>query len=126
VLRIDSPVQGLWRRTTCPVNVAGMEIPANASVMVRFGAANRDERVFDDPDRFDITRDNARNNVAFGFGNHYCVGAALARQEMQSAFTQLLARLDDITLDGPLPEPLHEPSFFLRPMRRLDVRFRAR
>ncbi len=126
VLRIDSPVQGLWRRTTCPVSVGGLEIPANASVMIRFGAANRDERVFDDPDRFDITRDNARNNVAFGFGNHYCVGAALARQEMHSAFTQLLARLDDITLDGPLAEPLHEPSFFLRPMRQLDVRFQAR
>jgi cytochrome P450 len=124
VLRIDSPVQGLWRRTTCPVNVAGVDIPAGAAVMVRFGAANRDARVF--AERFDITRDNARNNVAFGFGNHYCVGAALARQEMHTAFTILLERLDDITVDGPLPTPLHEPSFFLRPMAKLPLAFTAR
>ena len=56
-LRFDSPVQGLWRRTACPVNVAGVAIAEGSSVMIRFGAANRDPLVFEDPDRFDITRD---------------------------------------------------------------------
>lgn len=126
VLRFDAPVQGLWRTTTCPVEVAGVEIPAGASVMMRFGAANRDARIYEDPDRFDIERPNARNHVAFGFGNHFCVGAALARQEMSSSFTALLERLDDIRLAEPLAEPVHEPSIFLRPMRRLPLAYTAR
>ena len=123
-LRFDSPVQGLWRRAACPVEVGGMEIPSGASVMVRFGAANRDPLVFDEPDRFDITRENAHQHVAFGLGAHFCLGAALARQEMASAFRILLERTTHIEIDGELPAPLHEPSFFLRPMKALPLRFR--
>ena len=126
VLRFDSPVQGLWRTAKSPVDVAGVSIPTESAVMMRFGAANRDPRVFDEPDRFDITRANARNHTAFGFGNHFCVGAALARQEMMSAFTILLERLDNFALAEPLASPLHEPSIFLRPMKRLALTFRAR
>ena len=121
-LRFDSPVQGLWRRAACPVEVAGVEIPEGSAVMVRYGAANRDATVFEDPDVFDITRADARNHVAFGFGNHYCVGAALARQEMLSSFTVLLDRLEHWELAEPLPTPSHDPSFFLRPMKRLPLR----
>lgn len=124
VLRFDAPVQGLWRQATCPVQVAGVEIPQGAAVMMRFGAANRDPRVFDEPDRFDITRPNARNHAAFGFGAHFCVGAALARQEMVSAFSALLTRFESIELAEPLTAPVHEPSIFLRPMRRLPIRVR--
>lgn len=124
VLRFDAPVQGLWRQTTCPVQVAGVEIPAGAAVMARFGAANRDPRVFDEPDRFDITRSNARNHAAFGFGAHFCVGAALARQEMASSFAALLSRFSSIELAEPLTAPVHEPSIFLRPMRRLPITVR--
>ncbi len=126
VLRFDSPVQGLWRTSKCPATVAGVEIPADKAVMMRYGAANRDPRVFDEPDRFDITRSNARNHTAFGFGNHFCVGAALARQEMLSAFTILLERLDSFALSEPLPEPAHDPSIFLRPMKRLPISFTVR
>lgn len=126
VLRIDSPVQGLWRRAACPATVDGVEIPEGASVMIRYGAANHDPRVFDEPDRFDITRDNARNHVAFGFGAHFCIGAALARQQMHSAFTMLLDRLATIELAEPLPVPAHDPSFFLRPMTVLPIKFTTR
>jgi cytochrome P450 len=122
VLRIDSPVQGLWRRSNCPAEVAGVAIPEGASVMVRYGAANHDPRVFDEPDRFDIARENARNHVAFGFGNHFCIGAALARQQMHSAFTKLLERFEAIELAGPLPVPAHDTSFFLRPLKVLPLR----
>jgi len=90
--------------------------------MMRFGAANRDPRVFDEPDRFDITRSNARNHSAFGFGAHFCVGAALARQEMASAFVAILDRFESIELAEPMPDPVHEPSIFLRPMKRLPLR----
>lgn len=122
VLRYDAPVQGLWRRAMCPATVAGVEIPQDASVMVRYGAANHDPRVFDEPNKFDLTRENARNHVAFGFGNHFCIGAALARQEMRSTFSILLDRFDNIELAGPLPTPNHDPSFFLRPMKVLPLR----
>jgi cytochrome P450 len=121
-LRFDSPVQGLWRRAACPAHLAGVDIPEGGSVMVRFGAANRDPRVFDEPDRFDITRPNANSHVAFGLGAHFCLGAALARQEMTSAFSYLIERTDHIELDGDLPRPLHDPSFFLRPMKALPLR----
>ncbi len=121
-LRFDSPVQGLWRRCVLPASVGGVDVPADSSVMVRFGAANRDPEVFDDPGRFDITRDNANQHVAFGLGAHFCLGAALARQEMTSAFRILLEQTTWIELDGELPSPLHEPSFFLRPMKALPLR----
>jgi cytochrome P450 len=126
VLRVDAPVQGLWRQATCPVEIGGAVIPEGASVMVRFGAANHDPRVFDQPQEFDITRSNARNHAAFGFGAHFCVGASLARQEMLTAFTVLLARLDRIELAEALSTPVHEPSIFLRPMKRLPLKFVAR
>ena len=122
VLRFDAPVQGLWRQAMCPAQVAGAEIPEGANVMMRFGAANRDPRVFDEPDRFDITRGNARNHAAFGFGAHFCVGAALARQEMASAFTAILDRFASFELAEEMPSPVHEPSIFLRPMKRLPLR----
>lgn len=125
-LRYDSPVQGLWRKATCPVDVAGVAVPAGASVMIRFGAANRDPRVFADPDRFDLDRPNAAHHVAFGLGVHFCLGAALARQEMLSALGILLERTTNIQLDGPMPSPMHDPSFFLRPMKSLPLRFAPR
>jgi len=126
VLRFDSPVQGLWRQTTCPVEIAGTTIPEGASVMVRYGSANHDPRGFEDPERFDVAREDARNHLAFGLGPHYCVGAALARQEMLSSFTILLDRLSDIELAQPVATPAHSPSIFLRPLRELHLRFTAR
>jgi cytochrome P450 len=122
-LRFDSPVQGLWRRSMCPASVGGVEIPEGASVMVRYGAANRDPSVFVEPDRFDITRDNANQHVAFGLGAHFCLGAASARQEMTSAFRIMLERTSWIELDGEIASPRFDPSFFLRPMKRLPIRF---
>lgn len=124
-LRYDSPVAGLWRSTTCPVDIAGTEVPAGSSVHLRFASANRDETVFADPDRFDIRRPNVGQHVAFGYGNHFCVGAALARAELRRAFAAILDRMDDIELAEPLPVPAHAYSFFLRPLERLPIRFRA-
>jgi len=126
VLRFESPVQGLWRQAGCPTALGGVPIPAEASVMVRYGAANRDPRAFEEPDHFDITRADAKNHLAFGFGPHFCVGAALARQEMLTSFTILLERLDHIELAEPLPTPVHLSSFILRSMKHLPVRFTAR
>jgi cytochrome P450 len=125
-LRIESPVQGLARRTTRDVEVGGVTIPEGSMVLVRYGAANRDDDQFSDADTFDICRANSASHLAFGAGNHYCIGAALARQEMHSAFTNLLRRLDEIELAAPMPDPAHHPSMFLLPLKELRLRFRAK
>ncbi len=91
-LRFDSPVQIVFRTTTAPAEVAGTTIPAGAVVAALLGSANRDERVFGDPDRFEPERD-ARAHLAFGFGEHYCLGAALARLEARVALTALAPEL---------------------------------
>jgi cytochrome P450 len=125
-LRFESPVQGLARRATQDVELQGVKIPTDAMVIPRYGAANRDAEKFPDPDRFDIRRENAAQHLAFGLGTHFCVGASLARQEMKSTFGLLLERLEEIELDAPLPEPVHDPSLFFLPMKKLPIRFRAR
>lgn len=105
VLRFDAPVQGLWRSVQCPVNVGGVDIPEKSAAMVRYGAANRDPRVFENPDVFDIRRPNAKNHISFGFGVHFCLGAALARQQMSSAFNILLDKVSEFELARPLEFP---------------------
>ena len=125
-LRFDSPVAGLWRTATCPVEMHGVEMPAGSLVMPRYAAANRDASVFENPDVFDITRENANQHVAFGLGNHFCIGASLARAELVSAFSAILDRMDDIALAEPLDDEPHEFSFFLRPMKQLPLTFTKR
>ncbi|MFT5269759.1 MAG: cytochrome P450 [Acidimicrobiales bacterium] len=125
-LRFDSPVAGLWRVAACPTSIRGVDIEAGQPVMARYAAANRDADQFQDPDRFDIMRSNATSHVAFGVGNHFCIGAALARQELLSVFQAVVARMDDLALAEPLDEQPHEFSFFLRPMKQLQLSFRAK
>lgn len=122
-LRFDSPVAGLWRRAKCPVDVADVSIDADAAVMVRYAAANRDHAKFENPNVFDIERENASEHIAFGWGNHLCVGMWLARAELRCAFNALLDRLDDIELSRPLDEIPHEFSFMLRPLKELPISF---
>ena len=124
-LRHSSSVQGLFRRTTRDVTLSGVDIPADSIIHVRYGAANRDPSTFDDPDRFDITRDNASRHVAFSRGPHFCVGQPLAMQEMVIAFDRLLDRLDDIAL-APGAQLERAPGFFLYSLVSLPLTFTAR
>jgi hypothetical protein len=98
MLRFGSPVQGLARTTTEPVERHGVEIPAGAKVQLLFGAGNRDEREFADPDRFDVRR-RIERHLAFGHGVHFCLGAALARLEARIVFEELLARFPGWEVD---------------------------
>jgi len=125
-LRFDSPVAGLWRTATCPARVGDVDIPDDSSVMVRYAAANRDPDKFENPDVFDIERENASDHIAFGWGGHFCVGSWLARAELRIAFESILDRLDNFELAGPLDEIPHEFSFMLRPLKELPVRFTPR
>jgi len=122
VLRFESPVQGLVRRATDDVEVNGVVIPKDTLVMVRYAAANRDAEAFDHADEFDLDRGPVKH-LAFGVGPHFCVGAALARQELVTAFTHWIERTSNIELARPFDGPVHEPSFILFPMRELPLRF---
>jgi cytochrome P450 len=124
-LRLESPIKGSFRLALHDVTVAGVHIPAGSIVMALVGAANRDARVFEDPDRFDHQRPNVRRNIAFGHGEHFCPGASLARAEARISFERLLARLDDFDLVEPGTFS-YASSFIIRGLERLPLRFRRR
>jgi cytochrome P450 len=95
-LRFDSPVQLVFRNTTCDVEMHGVTIPEGAIVAPLLGSANRDEREYPDPARFDIER-KPRGHFGFGFGKHFCLGSSLARLEARSALEVLLPELPKLT-----------------------------
>ncbi len=91
-LRLESPVTGFTRVTTRAAEIGGVELPPGARVLVSYASANRDERYWDHPERFDIERPNA-SHVAFGHGEHACAGMGLARLETTEVLTALAHRL---------------------------------
>ena len=98
-LRWEAPVQFASRETTTPTTLGGVDLTAGAQVLTAIGSANRDERQYDDPDRFDIHR-RRDDHVAFGFGRHFCLGSHLARLEATTALNALLDRLPNLRLDA--------------------------
>ncbi|UJB45209.1 cytochrome P450 [Streptomyces sp. A1-5] len=101
ILRFESPVQGLFRTVMTDTELGGERLRRGDRVMVHWGAANRDERVISDPERFDIERKTSRHNVAFGRGIHACLGAPLARLQLQIAIPRLFERLPGLQLASP-------------------------
>jgi cytochrome P450 len=100
VLRFEGPAQTLTRTTTVDAHVKGHTIGAGEKVMLLLAAANRDPRVFEDADRFDIHR-VTRKHIAFGSGIHFCMGANLARLEARVAFEELLGRFPKYSITAP-------------------------
>lgn len=96
-VRLSSPFQAFHRTTTESVGIGEVTIPAEETVRLCYGSANRDPDVFDNPEVFDPDRP-FNTHLGFGFGRHICLGAPLARVEMKTAFRQLLRRLPDIQL----------------------------
>jgi cytochrome P450 len=109
-LRWDTSTQGFARTLTRDITIEETLIQAGSRAFIVFGAANRDERQFPDPDHFDIHRKIARH-LGFGWGIHICLGAPLARLEMKVAFEELLPRLGDYTIDLAHAERSHGPQF---------------
>jgi cytochrome P450 len=125
LLRYETPATSMWRIATRDTELAGTFIPEGAPVLLRFDAANRDPARFPEPDRFDITRKEARNHVAFGApGVHRCLGQMLARKELAIALPALLARLHDIrVLDG--SDTDYWPGLLHRGITSLRIGYRA-
>jgi cytochrome P450 len=98
VLRFDSSVIAWRRQTTAAVAIGGVPVPADANLLLLLGSANRDPAVFEDPDRFDIHRQNAKEHLSLGQGAHYCLGAPLLRLETRVVLEELSARLPSLRL----------------------------
>jgi cytochrome P450 len=123
-LRLESPVQTMFRTATVDTSLGDVEIPAGGRVVLLIGAANRDPATFPDPDRFDIRRTNARFHVALAHGEHYCIGAALARAEASIALRTLTQRLPQLRLAGDDRNDFrHEASWTQRGLKALYLDF---
>jgi cytochrome P450 len=126
-LRYVSPVQYTFRTALAPIELPGGEVLDTRETMVlMIVGANRDPRVFDDPDRFDIHRPNARKHLAFGFGIHHCLGAALARMEAEVAWRTLFARFPDPAAWRIAGEPVPNPGRMIHGLRSLPVQVSSR
>lgn len=124
LLRYDGPVNlATYRRTTEPVTIAGVGIPAGELVLAAVTSANRDPSRFTDPDRLDLARTPGRH-LSFGAGLHYCLGAPLARQEADVAFRDLLRRYDRVEAAVPLSELSYRQSLLMRGPESLPLRVR--
>jgi cytochrome P450 len=121
ILRFDSPVQNTARYAATETEICGLPIPEGAFVSVLIGAANRDPKVFSDPNRFDVQRSNAREHLAFSAGVHYCIGAALARAEGRIGLQVLFERYPELELAG---TPTRRQTRTLRGFQSLPVRTR--
>jgi cytochrome P450 len=119
-LRYDSPAQIMFREATRDVLLGGTTVPKGSSVAALIGSANRDERKFGDPDRFDIMR-NAQGHLAFGYGIHFCLGAPLARLEGRIVLETLLSRFKSLTKKEESVTWVN--SIMLRGPKRLDLIF---
>jgi cholest-4-en-3-one 26-monooxygenase len=120
-IRWVTPILNMRRTATRDTEVAGTPVQAGDELLLMYSSANRDEAVFEAPERFDVGRD-PNPHVAFGFGTHFCLGAALARLEIRVMFEELLPRLLDLRLAADAP-PERIPNAFVRGFRSLHVTF---
>jgi cytochrome P450 len=102
VLRVESPVQYVARVTREPMTIAGHDLPADSTIVLLIGGANRDPAVFGEPDRFDPTRENSAEHLGFSAGAHFCLGASLARIQGTALVRGLFERFPDLVRAGPI------------------------
>jgi cytochrome P450 len=121
IIRWTTPVRHFMRYATRPTEIGGVEVGEGGRVMLCYPSANRDEEVFEDPDRFDIRRPNADRLQSFGLGTHFCLGAQFARREIRTMLSRLAAQLERIEPAGPAE---WVPSFFVSGVKHLPVRYR--
>jgi cytochrome P450 len=122
MIRWVVPVKEFMRTAQSDTEVRGVPIAKGEAVLLSYVSANRDEDVFDEPFRFDVGRD-PNKHLSFGHGVHFCLGAALARMEINSLFTELVPRITSIELAG---EPEHMATTFVGGLKHLPIRCEIR
>lgn len=120
MLRYDPGVHHFRRTAKVDTQLHGKSIRAGDKVVLWYGSANRDDAVFTDPHAFDITRANASEHLTFGIGQHYCLGASVARSQLRAIFTEVLTRLPDMELAAP---PRRLRSNFINGVKEMRVTF---
>ncbi len=122
VVRLTSPVRHFTRLTQRDTEIAGHRFRAGDRILLSYPSANRDERVFPDPNRLDVGRPNATVQVGWGHGKHYCLGARLAEMEISSLLRGLAREVESIELDG---EPQWTVGHFVSGVKHVPLRCRV-
>ncbi len=122
IIRWSAPVKEFMRTATRDTEVRGVPIKEGESVLLSYVSANRDEDIFENADKFDVGRD-PNKHLSFGYGVHFCLGAALARMEINSFFTELIPRLESIELAG---DPEFMATTFVGGLKHLPIRYSVR
>ena len=119
-LRHSPPVMQFRRTLSRDHEMRGVQMKAGDKVMLAYSSGNRDAEIFEEPDRFDITRENAKEHLAFGSGAHFCMGAQLARLQLHVLFREIFTRLPDMHVVG---KPEHLGSLWFNAIQRMDVEY---
>jgi cytochrome P450 len=119
VVRLESPFRGHYRHVLADTTLGGVDLPAGSHLLLLWGSANRDPAAFDTPDELRLDRPGGRAHLGFGKGDHFCIGAALARLEARIALTLLL---DETTAITTTEAPAWIPSVMVRRLERLPLR----
>ena len=122
-LRLATPTSNMWRIVKQDYTLGGVALPKGAMVLLKYFSANHDETLFPSPLEFDVTRDNAKRHIAFGFGTHVCIGQHLSRLEMHVAWEKLFAGTSRIRLDCEPQALEYMPNILLRGLEKLPVIF---
>jgi len=123
IIRFATPVRHFLRHAQQDYVLGGKQIKKGDCLFMSYLSANRDEAVFEDPFRFDVTRKNADEHLAFGIGVHFCLGSHLARMELRSFFRELLPRLESVELDG---TPQYMLATFVGGPKNVPIRYSMR
>ncbi len=123
IIRYVSPVKHFCRTAQDTFTLRDVTFEPGDLLYLSYASANRDEEIFPDPDRLDVTRENAAGHVAFGFGRHFCLGSHLARLEIRAIFRELLGRLEHVELAG---EPRWTRAYFVEGPKSIPIRYSLR
>ncbi len=119
-IRMVSPVRYMRRTTKCDTQIGDQEIGPNEKVSLWYGAANRDPEIFTDPDKFDVTRENAKKHLAFGYGRHLCLGKHTANMQLEVVYEKIFSRFPEMEQDG---EMILTPNNFVNAIQDVPVKF---
>ena len=123
VLRLESPVQSLMRNAAKDIEMNGVKIPKGSVINVRYAAANRDDKFFEDPDEINLERKKAGSHMAFGSGIHHCLGAPLARRELYWGFKAALDSFSEVRFAEDKNNFEYHPHYLLRSLKELHIEF---